>query len=74
MPPNVGKMEGWRCPDFRWTAIGRTWDVHAVMGWVLGGGLQDFSVLGSGHLGLIWVLNWVGLGWEWTLGILGLKG
>ena len=57
MPRNVGKMEGWRCPDFRWTAIGRTWDVHAVMGWVLGGGLQDFSVLG-------FELGWTGLGMD----------
>ena len=32
------------------------------------GGPQDFSV----PFVLIWVLNWVGLGWDWVCGDLGL--
>ena len=40
-------------------------------GVVGGGGLPDSSVRPLG-LGLIGVLNWVGLGWDWGLTIYGL--
>ena len=42
----------------------------------VGGGWVAYRILVSAPVpfGLIWVLNWVGLGWDWVWGDLGLGG
>ena len=39
---------------------------------VVGGGWVAYRILVSAPVGLIWVSNWVGLGWDWGLMGLGL--